>query len=106
MVTRRGWTARKGSRSDWISEIDLDGRMATRHDRALPHERCDLVDSLLALPVRRVVRISGVTAKRTAATITIGFLITKREQNDSGSRILSRSYSPDVHSLRFTISVT
>src|SRR5437016_4140484 len=105
MVTRRGWTARKGPRSDWISETNLDGRMASRHDRALSHERCDLVDSLLALPVRRVARISGVTAKRTAATITIGFLITKREQNDGGSRILSRSYSPDVHSLRFTISV-
>src|SRR5436305_1571922 len=105
MVTRRGWTARKGSRSDWISETNLDGCMATRHGRALPHERSDLVDSVRALPVRRVARISGVTAKRTAATITIGFLITRHEQNDSGSRILSRSYSPDVHSLRFTISV-
>ena len=64
-----------------------------------------LVDSLLALLIRRVARTSGVTAKRTGATITIGFLITKREQNGGGSRILSRSYSPDVHSLRFTISV-
>jgi len=46
MAARGSWTTGKDSRSDWISEIDLDGRMATRHDRAVSYERCDLVDSV------------------------------------------------------------
>src|SRR5438270_11694859 len=75
MVTRRGWTAREDSRSDWISEIDLDGRMATRHDRALPHKRCDLVDSVRDLLIRRLARVREVVARRPPHSTTVGLLI-------------------------------
>src|SRR5437762_1261801 len=74
MVTRRSWTARKDPRSDWISQIDLDGRMATRHDRALRHERCDLVDSVRDLFIRRVAIICDVVARQPAPSLTIGLL--------------------------------
>src|ERR1051325_3485995 len=70
MAARRGGTAGKDSRSDWISETDLDGRMAARHDRALPDERSDLVDSVRDLLVRRVAAsVPGAVATKSTRTV-------------------------------------